>query len=224
MEARWPAHRSRRLTRPEEHHDRQRRTDRTGPRLRRPETLAEFWAPALGYVSLGTAGAYVALVPDGRPGPKLLLQRVAEAKAGKNRMHFDIEVADPRRGRTPRRPRRHTGQRSTLQRARLHLGHHDRPRGQRVLRLRRRPVRLNHATDRRLRTSVARRSSGYGTARRRRGWSRTRAQRDGRRTTSDPAVVLWSCHPTSKYVVIWPLPLMSIVPRCRSAWLPRRCS
>jgi hypothetical protein len=163
MEARRPAHRSRRLTRPEEHHDRQRRTDRTGPRLRRPETLAEFWAPALGYVSLGTAGAYVALVPDGRPGPKLLLQRVAEAKAGKNRMHFDIEVADPRRGRTPRRPRRHTGQRSTLQRARLHLGHHDRPRGQRVLRLRRRPVRLNHATDRRLRTSVARRSSGYGT-------------------------------------------------------------
>jgi hypothetical protein len=28
-----------------------------------PEKLAEFWAPALGYVSLGTAGAYVALFP-----------------------------------------------------------------------------------------------------------------------------------------------------------------
>ena len=59
-----------------------------------PEKLAEFWAPALGYVNLGTAGAYVALFPDGEPGPKLLLQRVDEPKAGKNRMHFDIEVRD----------------------------------------------------------------------------------------------------------------------------------
>ena len=59
-----------------------------------PEKLAEFWAPALGYVNLGTAGSYVALFPDGTPGPKLLLQRVDEPKAGKNRMHFDIEVAD----------------------------------------------------------------------------------------------------------------------------------
>jgi predicted enzyme related to lactoylglutathione lyase len=59
-----------------------------------PEKLAEFWAPALGYLNLGTAGSYVALYPDGTPGPKLLLQRVDEPKAGKNRMHFDIEVAD----------------------------------------------------------------------------------------------------------------------------------
>ena len=59
-----------------------------------PEKLAEFWAPALGYLNLGTAGAYVALFPDGTPGPKLLLQRVDEPKAGKNRMHFDIEVPD----------------------------------------------------------------------------------------------------------------------------------
>jgi predicted enzyme related to lactoylglutathione lyase len=59
-----------------------------------PEALAEFWAPALGYVNLGTAGAYVALFPDGRPSPKLLLQRVAEPKAVKNRMHLDIEVPD----------------------------------------------------------------------------------------------------------------------------------
>jgi predicted enzyme related to lactoylglutathione lyase len=59
-----------------------------------PERLAEFWAPALGYVSLGGAGNYVALFPDGAPGPKLLLQRVEEPKAVKNRMHFDIEVAD----------------------------------------------------------------------------------------------------------------------------------
>ena len=59
-----------------------------------PERLAEFWAPALGYVNLGAAGNYVALFPNGAPGPKLLLQRVSEPKAVKNRMHFDIEVAD----------------------------------------------------------------------------------------------------------------------------------
>jgi len=59
-----------------------------------PEALAEFWAPALGYLNLGTAGAYVALFPDGKPGPKLLLQRVHEAKTVKNRMHLDIEVPD----------------------------------------------------------------------------------------------------------------------------------
>ena len=59
-----------------------------------PVKLAEFWAPALGYVSVGEAGSYVALFPNGRAGPKLLLQRVAEPKVAKNRMHFDIEVPD----------------------------------------------------------------------------------------------------------------------------------
>jgi len=59
-----------------------------------PEALAAFWGPALDYVNLGSAGAYVALIPDDRPGPKLLLQRVAESKAVKNRMHFDIETVD----------------------------------------------------------------------------------------------------------------------------------
>ncbi len=59
-----------------------------------PERLAEFWALALGYGNLGTFGSYVALIPSGRPGPKLLLQRVDEPKSVKNRMHFDIEVPD----------------------------------------------------------------------------------------------------------------------------------
>jgi predicted enzyme related to lactoylglutathione lyase len=59
-----------------------------------PERLARFWAPALGYVNVGTAGSYVALYPDGRDGPKLLLQRVDEAKTVKNRMHLDIVAAD----------------------------------------------------------------------------------------------------------------------------------
>jgi predicted enzyme related to lactoylglutathione lyase len=59
-----------------------------------PARLAEFWGPALGYVNVGTFGPYVALFPDGRPGPKLLLQKVAEEKSVKNRMHLDIEVPD----------------------------------------------------------------------------------------------------------------------------------
>lgn len=59
-----------------------------------PIALAGFWAPALGYVPVGEAGAYVVLYPDGRPGPKLLLQQVPEAKAVKNRMHLDIDAVD----------------------------------------------------------------------------------------------------------------------------------
>lgn len=61
---------------------------------RNPEALAPFWAEALGYVTLGGVENYVLLVPDGRLGPKLLLQRVSEGKAVKNRMHLDIEVPD----------------------------------------------------------------------------------------------------------------------------------
>lgn len=59
-----------------------------------PQRLAEFWAPALGYVNLGVVGSYALLLPDGRPGPKLLLQRVPEPKATKNRMHLDIDASD----------------------------------------------------------------------------------------------------------------------------------
>lgn len=59
-----------------------------------PEALAPFWAEALGYTNIGAAGSYVLLVdPDG-VAPQLLLQRVPEGKAGKNRMHLDIHVAD----------------------------------------------------------------------------------------------------------------------------------
>jgi predicted enzyme related to lactoylglutathione lyase len=61
-----------------------------------PVALAGFWATALHYAVVGEAGNYVALVPDGRPGPKLLLQRVDEAKRVKNRMHIDIESPDIR--------------------------------------------------------------------------------------------------------------------------------
>ena len=57
-----------------------------------PDKLANFWAAALGYTHLGTFENYAMLAPESKPGPKLLLQQVPEPKAGKNRMHFDIET------------------------------------------------------------------------------------------------------------------------------------
>jgi predicted enzyme related to lactoylglutathione lyase len=59
-----------------------------------PQRLAEFWAPALGYTNLGSAGNYVVLIDETGGRPKLLLQAVPEAKTVKNRMHFDIETRD----------------------------------------------------------------------------------------------------------------------------------
>ena len=61
-----------------------------------PEALAPFWAAALGYTVAGGAGSYVLLLPpDASAGaPQLLLQRVPEPKAAKNRMHLDVHVAD----------------------------------------------------------------------------------------------------------------------------------
>jgi Glyoxalase-like domain len=61
---------------------------------RDPDALAPFWAAALGYGVVGAVENYVLLVPEGSEGPKLLIQRVPEAKGDKNRMHLDIEVAD----------------------------------------------------------------------------------------------------------------------------------
>ncbi len=61
---------------------------------RDPARLAPFWAAALGYVEIGAVDNYMLLMPDRRSGPKLLLQRVPEDKASKNRMHLDIETTD----------------------------------------------------------------------------------------------------------------------------------
>lgn len=57
-----------------------------------PEALSEFWTEALGLQSFGAAGNYVLLASPSGTLPKLLLQKVAEPKATKNRMHFDIEA------------------------------------------------------------------------------------------------------------------------------------
>lgn len=59
-----------------------------------PDRQADFWAAALGYERFGSAGNYRSLVdPDG-VGPKLILQGVDEAKAGKNRFHLDVHAPD----------------------------------------------------------------------------------------------------------------------------------
>jgi predicted enzyme related to lactoylglutathione lyase len=59
-----------------------------------PDLLAAFWTGALGLERRGDAGNYVLLAPTGGTVPKLLLQRVSEPKAGKNRMHIDIGTTD----------------------------------------------------------------------------------------------------------------------------------
>jgi predicted enzyme related to lactoylglutathione lyase len=59
-----------------------------------PDALASFWSAALGYKHVGSAGNYAMLVAEDGDSPKLLLQKVPEAKTVKNRMHLDIEIAD----------------------------------------------------------------------------------------------------------------------------------
>jgi predicted enzyme related to lactoylglutathione lyase len=58
-----------------------------------PGRLAAFWCAALDYRDYYSDTTMVVLVPTEGMAPPLILQRVPEAKAGKNRMHLDI-VAD----------------------------------------------------------------------------------------------------------------------------------
>ena len=59
-----------------------------------PRQLAAFWRAALGYRDHYVDAELAVLVPtDGSASP-LLLQRVPEPKAVKNRMHLDLIVAD----------------------------------------------------------------------------------------------------------------------------------
>jgi predicted enzyme related to lactoylglutathione lyase len=57
-----------------------------------PESLAPFWAAALGYRIQGYREPYLALVPESGDAPRLVLQRVPEPRPGKNRMHIDIKT------------------------------------------------------------------------------------------------------------------------------------
>jgi Glyoxalase-like domain len=59
-----------------------------------PDTLATFWAAALGYHRPAAEfEGYVALEPPAPGLPPLTLQRVPEPKTAKNRLHLDLLVA-----------------------------------------------------------------------------------------------------------------------------------
>jgi Glyoxalase-like domain len=64
-----------------------------------PGAIAGFWQAALGYRLAAELGSFLVLVPvdrDASPGqPVLVLQRVPEEPAGKNRMHLDLHPPDP---------------------------------------------------------------------------------------------------------------------------------
>jgi catechol 2,3-dioxygenase-like lactoylglutathione lyase family enzyme len=55
---------------------------------------ASFWTAVLGYTDAGGGQTYRTLVPVEAFGIEILLQRVPEAKAAKNRMHLDLRTPD----------------------------------------------------------------------------------------------------------------------------------
>ncbi len=60
-----------------------------------PHAVTGFWRAALGYREAADLGQFVVLAPEpGDPGPVVVLQRVPEERAGKNRVHLDLHPAD----------------------------------------------------------------------------------------------------------------------------------
>ena len=59
-----------------------------------PDRLASFWSPMLGVAVHARWMQYVMLEPTMEGGPAFAFQKVAEAKAGKNRVHVDLTVDD----------------------------------------------------------------------------------------------------------------------------------
>jgi predicted enzyme related to lactoylglutathione lyase len=56
---------------------------------------ARFWTAVLGYVEAGpNTGPYQTLLPADGHGIEVLLQRTADAKRGKNRVHLDLRTQD----------------------------------------------------------------------------------------------------------------------------------
>ena len=55
-----------------------------------PERLAPFWAQALHYRMNPYHPPYLTLTDPAGKSPELILQKVPEAKRGKNRMHLDL--------------------------------------------------------------------------------------------------------------------------------------
>ena len=59
------------------------------------ERAARFWSAALGYADQGGDSAtYRSVLPADGPGVEILLQRTADAKHGKNRVHLDLRTRD----------------------------------------------------------------------------------------------------------------------------------
>jgi catechol 2,3-dioxygenase-like lactoylglutathione lyase family enzyme len=59
-----------------------------------PDRLAAFWTAALGYEEVARDGPFIGLRARDGSRPTLVLQRVPEPKAGKNRMHLDVFADD----------------------------------------------------------------------------------------------------------------------------------
>jgi hypothetical protein len=59
-----------------------------------PETLATFWAGALGYAKIGLFDQYFVLLPTVREFPPVILQGVPEPKTTKARIHIDLRAPD----------------------------------------------------------------------------------------------------------------------------------
>jgi predicted enzyme related to lactoylglutathione lyase len=59
-----------------------------------PKELAAFWAATLETTVSGDYGEFVMLAPPPTGGPVLGFQRVPEDRAGKNRLHLDLVVAE----------------------------------------------------------------------------------------------------------------------------------
>jgi hypothetical protein len=61
-----------------------------------PHAVADFWRQALGYRAAADLGQFVVLAPErGEAGPVLILQRVPEERAAKNRVHLDLHPRTP---------------------------------------------------------------------------------------------------------------------------------
>lgn len=66
--------------------------------VRDPETLARFWCEVLGYVELERDEESIEIGPPGvgfgGPQPTIVLSRSDEPKAGKLRLHIDVNATD----------------------------------------------------------------------------------------------------------------------------------
>lgn len=60
-----------------------------------PPALAKFWTAALGTeVMMDMGGAFLMLAPSSDGSPVIGLQKVAEPRTGKNRVHIDLRADD----------------------------------------------------------------------------------------------------------------------------------